>query len=60
MVVVGFSDGILRFLFLNDSGFQLVQAFKDHKNRITKIKSNREGTTIVVADTAGSLFFISL
>ena len=60
MIVVGFSDGIVRFLFLNDTGFQLVQAFKVHKNKIIKIKSNREGTIIVVADTAGSLFFISL
>lgn len=60
MIVVGFDDGIVRFLYLKDKGFQLVKAFKVHKNKITKIKSNRQGTIVVVSDSAGSLFFISL
>ena len=60
MIAIGFSDGIVRFLFLNGKQFSLVQAFKVHKNKIIKIKSNREGTIVVVADSAGSLFFISL
>jgi hypothetical protein len=60
MVAVGFSDGIVRFLFLNSKGFDIVKAFKVHKNPIIKIKSNRDGTILVVCDSLGSLFFLSL
>lgn len=60
MISVGFSDGIVRFLFLDPKGFTLVKAFKVHKTSINKVKSNRDGTIVVVCDTAGSLFFISL
>lgn len=60
MIVTGFSDGIVRFLFLDPKGFSLVKVFKVHKTGITKIKSNRDGTIIVACDTAGSLFFLSL
>lgn len=60
MVAVGFSDGIVRFLFLNSKGFDLVKAFKVHKTSITKLKSNRDGTTLVACDSIGSLFFLSL
>jgi hypothetical protein len=31
-----------------------------HKHGITKVKCNREGNVVVVADNAGSLFFLSL
>ena len=60
MVAVGFSDGIVRLLFLEPKGFSLIRAFKVHKTSITKIKANRDGTILVVCDTAGSLFFLSL
>lgn len=60
MIAVGFSDGIIRFLFINATSFQLIKAIKIHSNAITKIKSNREGTIVVVSDTSGSLFFISM
>ena len=33
---------------------------KVHKNSISKIKSNREGTILAISDTAGSIFFVSL
>ena len=58
--MVGFSDGIVRFAGLDDKKFTLIKAFKVHKNPITKIKSNRDGSVVVVADTAGSLFFLAL
>jgi WD40 repeat protein len=60
MLAVGFSDGIIRFLFLDPKGFTLVKAFKVHKNGIIKIKANRDGTILAVCDSAGSIFFISL
>ena len=60
MIVVGFSDGIVRFLLLNTKNFQLIKAFKVHKNPIIKVKINRDGNVLVVADTAGSLFFIQI
>ncbi len=41
MLVVGFSDGIVRFVGLEDKKFSLVKAFKVHKNQITKVKCNR-------------------
>lgn len=60
VVAVGFSDGIARLLFLEPKGFKLIKALKVHKTSIIKIKSNRDGTILVVCDTAGSLFFLSL
>ena len=60
MIVVGFSDGIVRFLFLESKQFALIKAMKVHKNSISKIKSNREGTILAISDTAGSIFFVSL
>jgi hypothetical protein len=41
MIVVGFSDGIVRFLGLEQANFKLIKAFKVHKNPISKIKANR-------------------
>ena len=41
MIVVGFSDGIVRFLGLEQSNFKLIKVFKVHKNPINKIKANR-------------------
>lgn len=60
MLVVGFSDGIVRFVGLEDKKFALIKAFKVHKNKITKVKCNREGNIVVAADTAGSLFFLAI
>lgn len=60
MLVAGFSDGIVRFLGLEDKKFVLIKAFKVHKNSITKVKCNREGNIVVVSDIAGSLFFLSI
>lgn len=60
MLAVGFSDGIVRFIFLDPKGITLVKAFKLHKNSIIKVKSNRDGTILAVIDLSGSLFFISL
>ena len=60
MVIVGFSDGIVRFLFLEPKQFSLIKAFKVHKNPITKVKPNRDGTVVAVVDNVGSIFFISL
>lgn len=60
MVAVGFSDGIVRFLFLDPKGFTLVKAFKVHKTGIIKLKTSRDGVILVACDTAGSLFFLSL
>ncbi len=57
---MGFSDGIVRFLLLNEKNFVLLKAFKVHKNGIIKVKANREGNVLAVADTAGSIFFISV
>ena len=37
-----------------------MKAFKVHKNSIIKVKCNREGSTVVAVDTAGSLFFLSI
>ena len=41
MLVVGFSDGIVRFLGIEQSSFKLIKAFKVHRNPVTKIKVNR-------------------
>ena len=60
MIVVGFSDGIVRFLFLQSKEFTLIKSFKVHKNPITKIKANRDGTILAIVDTVGSMFFISI
>lgn len=60
MIVVGFSDGIVRFLGLEQNNFKLIKALKVHKNSIIKIKANREGNVIAIIDTAGSIFFIYL
>ena len=38
----------------------MVKAFKVHKNAIAKIRANRDGTTLAISDTSGSIFFISL
>lgn len=59
-MVVGFSDGMVRFLGIDEKNFTLIKAFKVHKNPIIKVKCNREGSIICVTDTAGSIFFISL
>lgn len=59
-LVVGFSDGIVRFVGLEDKKFTLIKAFKVHKNPVVKVKSNRDGSIVVAADTAGSLFFLAL
>ena len=45
---------------LEDKKFALIKAFKVHKNPITKVKCNREGSVVVVADTTGALFFLAL
>jgi cilia- and flagella-associated protein 44 len=58
--VVGFSDGIVRFVGLDEKKFTLIKAFKVHRNPIVKVKCNREGSVVVAADTSGALFFISL
>lgn len=60
MLVVGFDDGIVRFIGLEEKKFTLVKAFKVHKTAIIRVKCNREGNVVVVADTAGSLFFLGL
>lgn len=60
MVVVGFNDGIVRFVGLDDKSFVLIKAFKVHKMPIIKVKSNRDGTVVAVIDSVGSIFFLSL
>ena len=40
-LVVGFSDGIVRFVGLDEKKFTLIKAFKVHKNPIIKVKCNR-------------------
>jgi hypothetical protein len=60
MLVVGFSDGIVRFVGLEEKKFALIKAFKAHKHQITKVKCNREGNIVVVADSVGSLFFLAI
>lgn len=60
MLAVGFSDGIVRFVGLEEKRFALIKAFKVHKNPIIKIKCNREGNIVVVADSAGSIFYLAL
>ena len=60
MLAVGFSDGIVRFIYLDPKNITLVKAFKVHKTSIIKLKCNRDGTILTVCDSAGSLFFISL
>ena len=37
MLAVGFSDGIVRFIYLDPKGITLVKAFKVHKTSIIKI-----------------------
>ena len=58
--MVGFSDGIVRFVGLEEKKFTLIKAFKVHRHSITKVKCNREGNVVVVADNAGALFFLAL
>ena len=41
LLVVGFSDGIVRFLLLDGKNFTLLKTFKVHKNSINKLKVNR-------------------
>ncbi len=41
MIVVGFSDGIVRFLGIEQKDFRLIKAERVHKNPILKIKANR-------------------
>lgn len=60
MLVVGFEDGIIRFVGLEEKRFVLIKAFKVHKNPINKVKCNREGSIVVVTDIAGSMFFLSI
>lgn len=60
MIVVGFSDGIVRFLGLDQSSFKLIRAEKVHKNSIFKIKANREGSIVAVCDVQGSIFLLDL
>jgi WD40 repeat protein len=60
MIAVGFQDGIVRFLYLDPKGFSLVKAIKVHRTGIIKVKSSRDGSVVVVCDSSGSLFFISL
>ena len=60
VLVAGFEDGVVRFVGLDEKGFSLIRAFKVHKRPIKKVKCNRDGGIVVVCDTAGSLFFLSL
>jgi len=60
MLVAGFADGIVRFVALDDKQITLVKAFKVHKHKITKVKCSKDGSVVVVCDTAGSLFFLAL
>ena len=60
MVAVGFSDGLVRFLILNQSGIELVKVFKILKKRIVHLKCSPDGATLVVIDESGDIFLCSL
>ncbi len=60
VVIAGFSNGICRWLLLNQDGFFLLKAVKVHLKAITFIKSSPDGQIICIADKDGDIFFIEL
>lgn len=60
MLAIGFSDGLLRFVILNQSSIELVKVFKIHRRKITHIKSSPDGVTLAVIDESGDIFLCSL
>ena len=57
---MGYSDGVVRFVGLDEKRFTLINTYKVHKNPIVRVKCNREGNIVVVSDTSGASFFLSL
>jgi hypothetical protein len=57
---VAFSDGIIRFIMINQSSFTLIKAFKLHKNRILHMKCSPDASMIVTIDEGGDIFLTSL
>lgn len=58
VVIVGFSNGIVRFLLLKQDKFQLLKALKVHPNPIEKIILSQNTSQIGVLSSKGEIFFL--
>ncbi len=60
LLCIGFNDGLVRLLGLNQDSFYLVLTLKVHVHSIIKVKANRDNTVIVVVDALGNMFFLGV
>jgi hypothetical protein len=57
---LGFSDGIIRLVVINQNELTLIKADKVLKRKIILMKCSPDGATLSAMDDGGDLFFLSL
>lgn len=60
LVVAAFSDGLIRFLLINQTELTLIKAEKVHKNKIIRMKCSPDGAIVATVDKEGDIFFTAL
>lgn len=60
VVVVGFSNGILRMLLLKEDGFFLLKAMKVHSSPITHLRVTGDGSLLSVVGKNGHVFILQV
>jgi WD40 repeat protein len=60
LLAVGFSDGIIRLVVINQNELTLIKADKVLKRKIILMKCSPDGATLSAMDDGGDLFFLSL
>ncbi|EAS07768.2 WD repeat protein (macronuclear) [Tetrahymena thermophila SB210] len=58
IILAGFSNGIVRWLLLNQNGFHLLRATKVHNESIKFIKVSPDGSIIAIFSESGDIFLI--
>ena len=53
-----FSNGIVRYLLLNLTGFHLIKAFKVHDKGIQFIRTTADGIQVAIVSKDGQIFFL--
>ena len=57
---MGFANGIVRFLLLNEKGFFLLRALKVHPNGISHLRFSGDGRKVVIVSEVGDIFFLEV
>ena len=58
VLIAGFSNGIVRYLLLNQTGFHLIKALKVHDKGIQFIRATADGSQVAIVSKDGQIFFL--